>query len=252
MKLVKSVTLLIALSFLVGCYEEEMRISKTVTESWPAAEIQELDLEGVNGTITIVASDDDEVTMTADIRARRDPDGILKMSVEDGVLRIREQHRRSKGFPFSLGRSSSAKIDYEIHLPEATNLDIETTNGRIVAEGVRGEHNLSSVNGRIEVSTPNAEVTASTVNGRIMAEFTEEFRGARLRTVNGSVKVSVPPDAAIAADINQVNGSFNSNIPVVVGGSKRVSRQGEGREYPLDVTTVNGSVTLSEFDGHEQ
>ena len=251
MKIPKSVLLLFTIFLVAGCYEEEMHSSKTVTESWSASEVQEIDLEGVNGSISILAGDDDEITLVAEIRARRDPDDILKLVVEDGVLRVREEHRRSKGFPFSLVRNSSAKIDYEIRVPSATVLDIETTNGPIKTEGIRGVHHLSSVNGRIEVTTPDAEITASTVNGRIVAQFTDEFRGARLKTVNGSVRVSVPPDAAISADINQVNGSFNSNIPVVVNGSKRVSRHGETREFPLDVTTVNGSVTLTEWNPND-
>ena len=125
-----------------------------------------------------------------------------------------------------------------------------TANGRVEITGVRGDHKLRSVNGRIEVSTPDAKLDATTVNGRIIAKFTSEFRGARLRTVNGSVRVMVPPHSAISADVDTVNGSFNSNIPVNVS-TDRTASSGAGHEYPLDVTTVNGSVTVSEI-GHDE
>ena len=120
-------------------------------------------------------------------------------------------------------------------------LDLDTTNGRIETFGVRGEQELGSVNGRIEVDTPDATVRARTVNGRIEARFRETFHSAELKTVNGSVKVFVPVDTKVAADVDQVNGSFNSRLPVVVN-----SRDAEGA--PLRVTTVNGSVTLDEIE----
>jgi len=239
--------LLLASLVVAGCYEVEPKISETVSETWPAAEIRTLELEGLNGTINVSSGPADQIRMDADIRANRPAKQLLEMSVADGVLRIHEKHQRRRGFPFSFMRTSSTRVDYEIVVPESLELDLQTTNGRILTQGVRGEQKLGSVNGRIEVSTPNAKVVAVTVNGRIIAEFTEEFRGARLKTVNGSVRVAVPPDSAISADVDMVNGSFKSELPVVVDGNRRVSRGNGGPEYPLDVTTVNGSVSLSEI-----
>lgn len=235
----------LAALLLAGCYESEQRVSETVEKSWPASELKVLDLEGVNGSITITAGDDAEIHLVADVRSTHDRKAseILSFDEVGDTLKIREHHRRNRPFPFFIFGGSGVRIDYEIRVPASTELDVSTTNGRVEISGVRGEHTLRSVNGRIEVTTPDAELSATTVNGRIIAKFTETFRGARLRTVNGSVRVMVPPDTAMSADVDTVNGSFTSNIPVHVGSDHNAS----AREYPLDVTTVNGSVSVSEI-----
>lgn len=239
------VLVLLSLSLgLIGCYEVESRIIQTVDRSWDAGEIDTLDLETVNGRVEILASSSEEIVVRAEIRSsQRTEDDVVRFATEEGVLKVRERWSRTKGFlPFK--RGSGGSVRYEIEVPETLYLDVGTTNGRIETHGVRGEQSLSSVNGRIEIDTPDAEIKARTVNGRIEARFHRAFHRAELKTVNGSVKVFVPAGTKVAADVDQVNGSFNSRLPVVVN-----SRGAEGAA--LRVTTVNGSVTLDEIEPAE-
>lgn len=226
-----------------GCIPESAERRASLEQQWPADQVSEIDLKSLNGSMTIRASQTDQVDLRAEIRSRRSQEAPLKIDLVDGTLRIRERwtKRRFRVVPFLRGEGGSVR--YELTIPEDVELRITTTNGRIDVEGVRGEQNLRSVNGRIEVSTPDAILTATTVNGRIRAAFTQEFRGARLRTVNGSVRITVPHGSAIAADVDTVNGSFNSSLPVVVHADRPPADR-----VPLEVTTVNGSVTLAELD----
>ena len=232
--------MLVLAAGLTGCYEPESHIVQTVDETWPADGVTTLDLESLNGRVDVRATGDDQIVIRAEVRSsHKSNDEVVRFAVESGILEVREKWPRAKGFlPF--GRSSGGSVRYEIEVPERCELELETTNGRLETHGVRGRQSLTSVNGRIEIDTPDALIEAETVNGRIEARFHEAFRGAELATVNGSVKVYVPSGTQVAADVDQVNGSFNSRLPVVVNASGA-----EG--MPLRVSTVNGSVTLDQI-----
>lgn len=233
--------LILAAALLSGCYESESRVTQRVERSWDASELELLDLETLNGRVE-VRSGGNEIVVRAEVRSSLDGQReVIRFSSDDGVLRVREKWpRRNVGlFPFRHGGGGSVR--YEIEVPERLALELGTTNGRIGTFGVRGDQSISSVNGRIEIDTPGASIDAGTVNGRIEARFRESFPGARLKTVNGSVKVYVPAGTRVAADVDQVNGSFNSRLPVIV--NARDATAGA----PLRVSTVNGSVTLDEI-----
>lgn len=241
-KLTLSCALALSVLTFAGCYEVESRVVQRIDETWEVGDLTALDLESINGRIEIQGTDQETVRIRAEVRASRDSeDDVVRFSTDDGVLKVREKWSRHRVGVFPFSRGSAGSVRYEIEVPARFVLDLDTTNGRIETSGVRGDHSVTSVNGRIEIETPDARVTARTVNGRIEARFWEAFHGAKLKTVNGSVKVYVPADTRVSADVDQVNGSFNSRLPVVVN----AGHTSEG--VPLKVTTVNGSVTLDEI-----
>lgn len=238
----QTLILLLVVVFAAGCFH--MHESKTTMEkNWPAAGIDQLRVEGVNGRIEVSASTGAEITMRAEISVtgRRDdsfdPKEIVDADIAGSTLEVVERGRSRRGF-LMFGRGGQ-RVDYKFSVPPSTSLDLETVNGRLIVENVNGRLELESVNGRIEATTADAELVAKTVNGRILATFTKEFRGARMKTVNGSVEINVPTGSNIACDVHQVNGSFQSELPVRMGESRDGARM-------LEVSTVNGSVSLRE------
>jgi hypothetical protein len=228
-----------------GCYQMESRVVSRVDQSWDAADLQTLNLKTTNGRVEIRRGGADVVRVVAEVRSSRDTEReIVTFSESGSTLTIRENWPRGRGgvFPFNrIIRTSGGDVRYEIEVPERLMLDVKTTNGRIETKGIRGAQVLASVNGRIEIDTPDGVVSAKTVNGRVVARFTESFPGANLKTVNGSVLVSVPAGTRLTADVNQVNGSFHSKLPVVVNAAA------DSADSLLKVSTVNGSVTLDEL-----
>lgn len=233
----------VALTLGTGCGIAPSRHDVEVRKSWPAAGIETLKVLGTNGRVDVTAVPKaSEITMVAQCRVpKHDKTGedILTMKVDGSTLAIAEKERKNRSFLFG----HEIKVDYEFQVPEGMKLRIDNVNGRIDVEGVDARMELTTVNGPIEVSTPSGELIARTVNGGVRADFLERFPGARLKTVNGSVKVRVPRDCRVNPEIHQVNGSFRSDIPVTINGSM-------SDEESLEVTTVNGSVTLSELNGH--
>jgi hypothetical protein len=235
-----------------ACYVPEARHT-AFRQEWPGAQVQKVEVRGSNGRIEIEAAPVDRVTMEARIRTRDGrsvkPHDVLAVKLDGSTLTIRE--RGSRGTIFSFGKKGR-QIDLKLLVPARMEIDAETVNGRVVVEGVAAAMKLGSVNGRIELSTPGAEVEASTVNGSIRAEFHQRFVGAKLSTVNGSIGVEVPSNASLDLDIHQVNGSFRTDLPVVVESTGGRGSHGSlhGGQYPLEINTVNGSVRLRQADVH--
>ncbi|MGK2858589.1 MAG: DUF4097 family beta strand repeat-containing protein [Thermoanaerobaculia bacterium] len=231
----------VALTLGSGCGIAPARQEFEVRKSWPATGIDELSVVGTNGRVDVTAdASATEITMVAQMRVRKgsDKDDVLRTELNGATLEVSERRKKSRKFLFG----DENRINYDFRVPVGLKLKIDNVNGRIEVDGVDARMDLTTVNGPIEVSTPSGELVARTVNGSVRADFTERFPGARLKTVNGSVKVRVPRDCRVNPEIHQVNGSFRSDIPVTIN-------SGNSDEESLEVTTVNGSVTLSELNG---
>jgi hypothetical protein len=243
---------------LVGCGFTETA-EQTLHKSWSASTVQKLALRSVNSEIEIIGRPGDQITLVANIRvsgpeAKRllqaEP---LDISVNNGVLTISETTLHGGGrlaIPFIVKRGSS-EIEYHIEAPPSVALSITNVSGGIEISGMQGDTDLQSVNGSINVTSASSPVTARTVNGPIEARFTDKFNGAKLRTVNGPVEIQVPEHSAFVANVSQVNGGFESNIPVILsrGGRQTVGDANAGRDTELEVTTVNGDITLTRSGG---
>ncbi len=240
------------LMLLAGCDDRDWKAQ--VNHTWPAAGIHELNLETVRGRVRIVGGEGDRISLTARIRgsgSRRKDDSPLKIENSGGVLSISEKGSGGKRFGlFRIGRGRARGVQYELRVPSRLNVEITTVSGAIDSSGIEGTTSLRTVNGAIQATTRQAELKGSTVNGSIKANFLERFRGAQFKTVNGSITVTVPSDSSIACDVVQVNGNFHSDLPVALKSVSRGETSAEvgSGEFPLQVSTVNGSVRLRQRD----
>jgi hypothetical protein len=236
-----------------GCYSPSGKRVE-LEHTYDAASINQVQIRGISGRIEVVGNEASSIVVTASSRAERGDAEELAKRIEvrqDGdSLVIRERKTRGSRRILAMMDGGKPSISFEVTMPPRMRLTASTVNGRVVVERVLGKTALKSVNGRVEVSTPGAEVRASTVNGSIRAEFQDQFRGGTFKTINGSIAVEVPHDASLDLDIHQVNGSFHTDLPVVIQTSGRRSTRGSlhGGRYPLEIETVNGSVRLRQAD----
>jgi hypothetical protein len=250
--------LLTATLALAGCMLPMHKTETTIRHEWPASGISRVRLEGMNGRMVCHGGPVDHIGMVARVVIRgSDPRGevarkLIDMHLDNGTLVIAEKQKRGRRgmmfIPFFF-RHSDATVDYELTVPASIDLTMVNVNGSMHIDGVAGREDLQSVNGSIRVSKPSGELTARTVNGAVHADFESDFRGARLKTVNGTIAVSLPADSSFNCDVSQVNGSFKSNFPLSVGeGSSSVEGTFNGGTYPLELSTVNGSVSVQKRD----
>lgn len=235
-----------------GCVAPE-RYEATIQRSWPADAIRSVKVDEVDGSLKVQAGDAKQIVLVAHVKSRgiaptrEENSGYFKTEISGDTLRIGQRRKRAHvSFPFV--RGPRLQIDYTLQVPRTVSLDLKTVNGRIAARGVDGENNFTTVNGAIELETSGTnEVFAKTVNGSVRAKFLSDFRGAKLKTVNGRVAAILPSNASFSCDLSQVNGDFEASFPLSIHshpGSRRVSGDVNGGQYALRITTVNGDVQV--------
>lgn len=166
-------------------------------------------------------------------------------------LRIETDGDRIRSDGPSTRRRSGWAVSYEVWMPRKTNVDAETQNGGITAEGIEGRLYLDAVNGGITLRDVAGDVRAETTNGGATAVLSgTTWRGGSLdlSTTNGSVTLEIPRGYNAELETGTVNGGMNIDFPVTVRGTigrRLTTRLGTGGPRIRAVTT-NGSVRIRE------
>jgi hypothetical protein len=143
---------------------------------------------------------------------------------------------------------NNARVDFTVRVPQNLRFTGKNVNGRVNAESMGRYVEASSVNGSVRLST-QSWASANSVNGSIEARLGRaEWSGnLEFKSVNGSIKLALPPNVSTDVDFKSVNGHLESDFPLTMQGSiGRHSVHGTigsgGRS--LEMKTVNGSGEL--------
>jgi len=238
-----------------GCQLAGERKIVHIDKSWPAAGVQSIEINELDGTIDIQAAETNEIVLKAIVRTRipgkanQENQGFFQTRLDGDTLTIgREHERRRFRIHWGFGGGDDYSVTYQLKVPAAVSLDLQTINGKISSRGVDGETRATTVNGVVDIEATGAnEVEAKAVNGIIRAHFSKDFHGATFKTVNGRVLAVLPPSASFTGDFNQVNGDVEAAFPLNIHshpGSRRVSGEVNGGRYSLHITTVNGDIKV--------
>jgi len=211
-------------------------------------------LENVNGAIRVNTWEREETRIRAEKRAGSEQ-ALEKIKIhirtEDGRVSVRTELPPS---PWLFGNGGGV-VGYEATIPQSARARIETVNGQVEIDGVRGRLRAKSVNGSIRVRGAASAVSASTVNGPIEVFYALLAGGEQheFSTVNGPVALQLARRASAAFDVHTVNGSIETDLPLHIekgkwSGPQRVEgRLGDAPEPArFRVHTVNGKVTILE------
>ena len=213
------------------------------TEAFAAADVRALDVDSANGSVRIVATDTDEVTVRAEISEGLRRTGERR-EVVNGVLELRATCP-------SIG-SNFCWVDYEVRVPRDLPITVRSNNGRVEISGTNaavdvdgdnGGVELTDVSGPVVAATDNGRLTASglrsssvradTDNGRVVLEFITAPMAVEASSDNGSVEVVVPDDGeAYRVSMETDNGSQEQSVRVDPDSPRS-----------LTLSTDNGSVT---------
>ncbi len=204
------------------------------------------ELQNVNGAVTVSAWNRDAVEVYAKKSARRNARDLdrVEISVDTRADRISVQTR----YPHDEG--VEVEVEYHIRVPQRVRLShVGTVNGTVRVFGVDGRGELRSVNGDVEVFDSAGALAAHTTNGNLRMEL-RRVDGASpisLETVNGTVVLALPPDAAAEFDVRSLNGDFRSELSVSLQGAYS-PREFRGRlgagGTTIKIRTVNGGIRV--------
>jgi hypothetical protein len=222
------------------------------------AQGQELEIRGVNGSVTASAASGNRPRVTASRRGLFDDPNAVRIEVveHDGGVTICAVYPSDRKEPYVCGpgdqarlgaRHSGVKVAFDVELPPGVRLNARTVNGSVRAESLQSDVQVATVNGSVYIGT-TGHAQAHTVNGSIEATMGSEGwpRETAFETVNGSVTIRMPRDASADIEVRTTNGGISSDLPIVVKDASRRRLEGTlgsgGRR--LLVKTVNGAVSL--------
>lgn len=195
---------------------------KTVNLTVAHVPSRPLHVTSVNGHIEVEQAAGSEVQITAVIRAnsleRLEATRVQAIRV-DGALWIEARWPENR-------RRSSEGCKISVSVPDVSELDLRSSNGKVKAKGLSGMARLKTSNGAITLDDHSGPVRATTSNGSVSVSGT--IGNAQLRTSNGKIAAS---GLSGAVDAVTSNGSITLGL----------SRDYEGS---LDMKTSNASVAV--------
>ena len=234
----------------------------TETRTVPLAAGSSLKVENVNGFIRVEVWDRAEVQFTGEFKPSSEGEQV-KVVLEPGPkgLEIRGQYPKHHGW----GAYRGPQCQMTLKVPKQARPSLETVNGEITLSGPLGAAAVNTVNGAIYASGLSESLKADTVNGSITLE---DVSGAlNLETVNGGIKGKGLDGKGGGIKAETVNGVIHFQLAGIKGHLKastvnggisfkaqgaeqvevkkhRVSATFPGSDQNIDLSTVNGAITL--------
>lgn len=194
-----------------------------------------VDVRTANGRVEIGADPAvSEATVIARLRARsheRLDDTQVRAAYEEGVLFVdvqwpdgRRRGNEGASFEITVPGAEGVAVDTgngRITLRDTRGLaDLHTSNGRVTLIGHEGEAQIRTSNGRIEIDGYLTDIDAQTSNGRI--RVAGAAGQTRVRTSNGSVGVALTDDNPGPVYARSSNGSITLDLGPAFAGRLRL------------------------------
>src|ERR1700735_133179 len=230
-----------------GAFTEEFHQTYALTSDGRVA------LDNINGAVHISTWDQNEVKVDAvkyaDSKERLEQARIDIDSGKDD-LSIRTKYP-DHDLTFNWGsHNNPASVEYTLTVPRTARLDeIKLINGSLDITGVTGEVHASCINGRLEAHNLSGQAELSTINGHLDAKF-DQLRGSslELKSVNGSVELTIPSDSKAEIEASTVSGRINNDFGLHVNHHSFVGHdlRGElGNGGPrIKLSHVNGGIEI--------
>lgn len=220
-----------------------------------------IEIKGVNGAIQATGTSGRQVEVVATRRGRRSaPETVeIKTLEHEGGITIcalypsRDSGRPNECLAGDKGRinakNNDVSVEFVVKVPAGVRFAAHTVNGAIDASGLTADVEAETVNGSVTVQT-SGFARAETVNGSVQATMgrADWSSDLAIKTVNGSIDVTLPSTASTTVDAETVNGRIETEF--AVGGGQATKRRltgtigGGGRGLSLE--TVNGSIQISQ------
>jgi DUF4097 and DUF4098 domain-containing protein YvlB len=152
---------------------------------------------------------------------------VLTNRKDDGTLDVRVVWPENK-------RRGNEGASFEVEIPDANGVALDTSNGAITLAGMRGPAKLDTSNGAITVEGHDGSVVADSSNGKVV--LNEVTGKVNADTSNGAIEVRLADSNPGPVRLDTSNGRCTLGVGSAFGGT-------------IEADTSNGRVTVSGLDG---
>jgi len=234
--------------------DETERIEKT----FPLNANGRVSVSNVNGSVTVIASERNEVKLVAIKHADTKEhlaDVDIKIDARPDYFSVETDYGQDRGWKTDSDRhwrnNNNVTVDYELTVPRGAMLnEIETVNGSVTVNDFSNLVKVSAVNGTVRAGNLRGMADLSTVNGEVFADFDKLAAGSKiaLETVNGRVTLTIPSDSSADVKAESLNGSITNDFGLENRKGKYVGNSLHGRlgsgEVPIKLESVNGQLAV--------
>jgi hypothetical protein len=222
--------------------------TKTIDRTEPLAAGGSVTLETHNGTVVVHTWDRPEIEVHALIEAggsgtadiRRFDNTTVEVTRSGDSVSIRTIYPEMASWWSWAG--DAPIVRYTITAPRTARWTIRDHNAEVNVRDVHAAVTVDAHNGSVHASGLDGPLDVAAHNATVIAEL-EAFRGADVRTHNGSVELTLPSNAAFTLRTDTWRGDVRSDFPIAVNTwSGRRSRS-------LDAAVGGGGPTLR-FTSH--
>ena len=200
---------------------------ETVERVFKVTSPASLSLANICGSVQILPGDDGEVRVSAVKHLDRgdaENTQIIIEQLENGRVSVKT-HYTLNGI--KLFHNRPCDVDYLVHMPKNSNVDVSGVSCALSMEGLEGELKLDSVSGEIKVHSLKGQLKASTVSGNMSGD---QLSGSlKFNAVSGDIRLSDSNLTTVSG--NTVSGDIRLHSPL-----------GEG---PYKFDSVSGDIYLS-------
>jgi DUF4097 and DUF4098 domain-containing protein YvlB len=205
-----------------------------------------VDIENVNGNVDITGWNKNEVQIDA-IKTASDQQKLDNINIDVNATSnsVEIKTRYPKGT-----NNNPGGVHYTLHVPQNARIDkVNLVNGSLTIAKITGEVNANLVNGKVQASDLTGTADLATVNGTIDATYNslKNVQEIKLKSVNGTVNLTLPPSANADVDASVTNGSITTGFPLTVKGrfvGKSMSGTLGSGGVHIELSNVNGSIKL--------
>ncbi len=229
------------------------RASDEWTRSYPLAEGGEVQIFNGNGRIEIEGVDGTMV----DVRAERTARGATAAAARELLPRITiKEDVRPDRVAIETERPSgiligvSFDVRYHVRVPKTALVRARTANGEIAVTALRGRLVATTANGGVTGRDLSGGVEARVVNGPVAIDLRSLGSDPiDVRTVNGTVQLTLPGTAKANVSANCANCTINaSEVALELMGEqsgRRVRGRMNGGGTPIELTTTSGTIRVA-------
>ena len=240
--------------------------TERVEKSFPLNANGRVSVSNVNGSINVIAWDQNEVKLvaikTADTKEHLQ-DVQIQIDARPDYISIETDYgddRTWKGDSDKRWRNNDkVTVEYELNVPRTATLnEIETVNGSVTLADFSNFVKVSAVNGTVRASNLRGTADLSTVNGEVVADFDKLATGSTiaLETVNGRVNLTIPSDSNATVKAESLNGVISNDFGLPNRRGKYVGNSLHGRlgrgDATIKLESVNGPLNVKRRNDGKQ
>ncbi len=195
-----------------GCVLYNVQADLPETKSGPAIGISAVDVRVDNGAILVRAGQDSVLSYTVTKSCK----GTSQADAEAHLADIKTGDTLSGSTLYLWGKvpmpnNRSYNTKYDVTVPAATQLRVETTNGAVDLDSMAGAAEVAATNGAVRTTAHAGSISIEATNGAIDCDVAAFGVGntAALHSANGRVTIYLPADASFAFNITTSNGKAN-------------------------------------------